>query len=160
MSSRSTNAGFRTKSLEIILVQANVRRYFLGRKPARRRWLEVVQILAGFRFVAEPLDWLTLYNCSPSTRQKLFSYEPVDLLLVVDCIYHPSLLPALVGTIDHLATPDRTAVFVMVELRAEDVVREFLELWLAAGGGGVWEVWHVNGLLEGPYAMWVGWKRS
>ena len=108
----------------------------------------------------EPLDWLTLYNCSPSTRQKLFSYEPVDLLLVVDCIYHPSLLPALVGTIDHLATPDRTAVFVMVELRAEDVVREFLELWLAAGGGGVWEVWHVNGLLEGPYAMWVGWKRS
>ena len=108
----------------------------------------------------EPLDWLTLYNCSPSTRQKLFSYEPVDLLLVVDCIYHPSLLPALVGTIDHLATPDRTAVFVMVELRTEDVVREFLELWLAAGGGGVWEVWHVNGLLEGPYAMWVGWKRS
>ena len=108
----------------------------------------------------EPLDWLTLYNCSPSTRQKLFSYEPVDLLLVVDCIYHPSLLPALVGTIDHLATPDRTAVFVMVELRAEDVVREFLELWLAAGGGVVWEVWHVNGLLEGPYAMWVGWKRS
>ncbi|KAK7687134.1 hypothetical protein QCA50_009637 [Cerrena zonata] len=109
---------------------------------------------------SEPLDWLTLYNCSPSTRHKLFSYDPIDLLLVVDCIYHPSLLPALVQTIDHLATPNRTAVFVMVELRAEDVVREFLEIWLAVGGGGVWEIWHVNDFLEVPYAMWIGWKKS
>ncbi|CAL1707444.1 unnamed protein product [Somion occarium] len=109
---------------------------------------------------AEPLDWLALHNCNSSIRKKLFSYDPIDLLLVVDCIYHPSLLPALVQTIDHLSTPQRTAVLVVVELRAEDVVREFLELWLAASGGGVWEVFHVNGMLEEPYVVWVGWKKS
>lgn len=55
---------------------------------------------------------------------------------------------------------------VVVELRAEDVIREFLELWLQAGqsgedgAGGTWEIWHANvdELLDGPYAMWIGWK--
>ena len=108
---------------------------------------------------AEALDWVALRNCSPSKRQSIYLYPPIDLLLVVDCIYHPSLLPALVDTIDHLATPERTAVLVIVELRAEDVVREFLELWLAAGQSS-WEIWHAEGIMEGPYAVWVGWKKG
>ena len=108
---------------------------------------------------AEALDWIVLRNSSPAARCTAFSYPPIDLLLVVDCIYHPSLLPALVDTIDHLTTPERTAVLVIVELRAEDVVREFLELWLAAGGN-VWEIWHVEGFMDGPYAVWVGWKKG
>ncbi|KAI0081296.1 hypothetical protein K474DRAFT_1695160 [Panus rudis PR-1116 ss-1] len=110
--------------------------------------------------VAEPLDWLALHQCSPSTRKSLFAFDPVDLLLIVDCIYHPSLLPALVDTIDFLSIPERTAVLVVVELRAEDVIREFLELWLKADSDGTWEIWHVNGVLEGPYVVWVGWKRD
>lgn len=107
---------------------------------------------------AEALDWVTLKSCIPATRRKAFSYPDIDLLLIVDCIYHPSLLPALVDTIDHLAIPERAVVLVVVELRAEDVVREFLELWLAAANGA-WEIWHVEELMKGPYATWVGWKR-
>lgn len=91
----------------------------------------------------------------------------MDLLLVVDCIYHPSLLPPLVTTIDALAVTGRTVVVVVVELRAEDVIREFLELWLQAGqsngdgDGGTWEIWHANvdEILDGPYAMWIGRKK-
>lgn len=106
---------------------------------------------------AEALDWNVLKNTSTSVRRSAFSYSPIDLLLVVDCIYHPSLLPALVDTVDYLTTPGLTAVLVIVELRQEDVVREFLELWLAAGGGA-WEIWHIEEVMQGPYAMWVGWK--
>lgn len=108
---------------------------------------------------AEPLDWVALKDSSPSLRHASFSYSVVDLLLVVDCIYHPSLLPALVETIDYLATPERTAVLVLVELRQEDVIREFLEQWLTVGGGA-WEIWHVEEIMAGPYAIWVGWKKS
>ena len=82
----------------------------------------------------------------------LTAYPPIDLLLVVDYIYHPSLLPALVSTIDRLAAPGRTTVLVVVELRAEDVVRQFLELWVAADEGR-WEIWHANDVMEGPYAV-------
>ncbi|KAL4250006.1 hypothetical protein ABKN59_005937 [Abortiporus biennis] len=106
---------------------------------------------------AEPLDWVVLHQHAPS-RKPIYSFEPVDLLLVVDCIYHPSLLPSLVHTIDYLTTPGRTAVLVLVELRAEDVIREFLERWLKISSEGSWEIWHVNGGVEGPYAMWLGWK--
>ena len=80
----------------------------------------------------------------------------MDLILAVDCIYNPSLLPALVETIDFLTTPGKTAVLVVVELRQEDVVREFLELWVAKGG---WEIWRIaNGFLGSRYAVWTGWK--
>lgn len=108
---------------------------------------------------AEALDWVSLHTSSPNARRSAYSYPPIDLLLVVDCIYHPSLLPALVDTIDYLATPERTAVLVIVELRAEDVVREFLELWLGAGNGA-WEIWHTHEVMEGPYAVWIGWKKA
>lgn len=108
---------------------------------------------------AKPLDWMLLQNCSPVSRTQRYSYEPVDLLLVVDCVYHPSILPSLIFAIDYLATPDRTIVLVVVELRAEDVVREFLELWMKAGEGA-WQIWHVNDIMKGPYAVWIGRKRG
>ena len=111
------------------------------------------------KFSADALDWITLHNSSPNTRRSVYSYPPIDLLLIVDCIYHPSLLPALVDTIDYLTTPERTAVLVIVELRAEDVVREFLELWLHAGDGA-WEIWHAHEIMKGPYAVWIGWKKA
>ena len=108
--------------------------------------------------VAEALDWVSLHNATPSTRRSTYAYPPIDLLLVIDCIYHPSLLPSLVNAIDHLSTPDRTTVLVLVELRAEDVVREFLELWLKAGDGA-WEIRHAHAIMKGPYAVWVGRKK-
>jgi len=80
-------------------------------------------------------------------------------LLVVDCIYHPSLLPALVETIEHLTIREQTTVLVAVELRAEEVIDEFLKLWV--GNEGRWEVWSVGEVLQdASYAMWVGWKVS
>lgn len=82
--------------------------------------------------------------------------DPIDLILAVDCIYNPSLLPALVETIDYLTTPGKTAVLIVMELRQEDVVREFLELWIAKGG---WEIRRVASAFMGArYAVWMGWK--
>ncbi|KAI1791293.1 putative methyltransferase-domain-containing protein [Ganoderma leucocontextum] len=110
------------------------------------------------KVVITALDWVQLYNTSASLQPNLVPADPADILLVVDCIYHPSLLPALLTTIDVLAIPDKTAVVVVVELRAEDVVREFLQGWLEKSSQGEWEIWSVGDLLEGPYAVWVGWK--
>ncbi len=109
---------------------------------------------------ATALDWVQLRNAPASLRAKLAPDEPADLVLIVDCIYHPSLLPALLSTIDYLTVPGRTAVLVVVELRAEDVIREFLQGWLDKTGDGVWEIWSLGGLVDGPYAVWVGWKES
>ncbi|KAG6832661.1 hypothetical protein H0H87_000843 [Tephrocybe sp. NHM501043] len=109
----------------------------------------------GPNISVEELDWVSLCNTPPAKRAQLVGIDPVDLVLVVDCIYHPSLLPSLVETINYLAVPGRTAVLVVVELRAEDVLREFLTLWLSQPG---WEIWRVGGLLAGPYAMWLGWR--
>jgi len=106
------------------------------------------------------LDWTALHNASPSTRRAAFSYLAVDLLLVVDCIYHPSLLPSLLSAIDYLTTPGKTAVLVVVELRAEDVVRAFLEGWLNLLSDGEWQIWTIGGYLDGPYAVWFGWKKE
>ncbi|EAU90214.2 hypothetical protein CC1G_05752 [Coprinopsis cinerea okayama7 len=109
---------------------------------------------------AEPLDWIALHSSTPAQRAKLFSNDPpVDLILVVDCIYHPSLIPPLLSTIDHVTIPDRTTVLVLSELRSEEVLREFLLSWLDIPG---WKIWHVGGdLLQNKrYVMWTGWKPS
>ncbi|KAJ3827241.1 putative methyltransferase-domain-containing protein [Lentinula raphanica] len=106
-----------------------------------------------------PLDWIELAKTPSNTRSRLFKFDPIDLLLIVDCIYHPSLISPLLTTIDFLTTPDVTTVLVVVELRAEDVVREFLSGWLTIPG---WEIWRIgNGndaITRRPYAMWVGLK--
>jgi hypothetical protein len=112
----------------------------------------------GSNVSIEELDWVILHSMTPTQRARSFTFEPVDILLIVDCIYHPSLLPALVDTIGYLATPEHTAVLVVVELRAEDVIRDFLEQWIKQEG---WEIWRVGGgLLDKPYAMWLGWRRK
>uniref|UniRef100_A0A0W0EZ17 Cmp dcmp deaminase family n=1 Tax=Moniliophthora roreri TaxID=221103 RepID=A0A0W0EZ17_MONRR len=101
------------------------------------------------------LDWLVLQSASPSSRRANFQFDspPIDVLLVVDCIYHPSLLPSLVETMNFLAVPERTVALVVVELRAEDVIREFLQLWIDKE---CWEVWRVdNQVLGKPYATWA-----
>jgi hypothetical protein len=115
----------------------------------------------GSNIIVSELDWLSIHTTSPSFRQRLLpdrDGQSFDLVLVVDCIYHPSLLPALVDTINFVTTPCNTTVLVVVELRSDDVVRNFLELWLGSGG---WEIRRVGGnLLKVTYAMWVGWKTT
>lgn len=107
---------------------------------------------AGTNIHIEELDW--------TARPHLLSHvtaRPVDLILVVDCIYNPTLLPALVNTLDWIADSGTgTQALVVMELRQEDVVREFLALWLARD----WEVMRVEGLLGNRYAVWVGCKTA
>lgn len=108
---------------------------------------------------AEALDW-TL----PADRQLSSSVlsDPPDLILVIDCIYHPSLVAPLIDTLTSLAVPHYTSVIVVAELRAEDVMTEFIEGWVSRDG---WRVWNVGGEqtdgIMGPrYGIWVGWRES
>ena len=121
----------------------------------------------------EELDWLHLLQTPPLTRNRIYplptTEQAYDLILAVDCIYNPALLPALIETIDYYtASGGRTMVCVVMELRQEDVVREFLEEWIGKGG---WEIRRVpackreekedgegRGFLDARYAVWVGWK--
>ena len=102
------------------------------------------QTQADTNITVESLDWLQVLGTRPPARAALFSLahkEPVDLILVVDCIFNPSLLEALLETIDYYTVPGRTVVVVALELRADDVIREFLEGWLARAD---WKIWRVE----------------
>ena len=106
---------------------------------------------------AEELDWVQFESTSPDLRSKFFSCPIVDLLLVVDCVYHPSLLPPLIETINHLTTRGKTIVLIAVELRSEEVIREFLDLLIRSDES--WEIWSVGEhLLDMSYAIWTLWK--
>jgi hypothetical protein len=121
-------------------------------------WPNCLPLTPGSNVLVEELDWVLLHSTSLPHRCRVFNSEAIDILLLVDCIYHPFLLPALVDTIHYLATPNRTVVLVVVELRADDVIREFLQLWLGKPG---WEVWRISdGLLPRPYVMWLGSRRQ
>lgn len=116
-------------------------------------WPENVQ---GANVSAEELDWVDLSSAIASQRKRIADFNPVDILLVVDCIYHPSLLPHLVETIDYLSVPEKTTVFILVELRAEDVIRDFLTLWLNKPS---WQIWRVgDDVFPMPYVAWIGCK--
>jgi hypothetical protein len=86
-----------------------------------------------------------------------------DLILCVDCIYNTALVRPLVRVLAAFDAP----VLVVIELRDEDVVREFLKEWLdwrpASCGGtsehGGFQVWRLSdGLLNPHFVAWVGWK--
>lgn len=118
----------------------------------------------------ESLDWLELQRMPlhrRSTQFRLAHADPPDVIILADCVYNPALLPALLSVVDYYAEAERTRVLVAVELRAVDVVREFLVLWAELGG---WEIWRVgsgrsdrdggdgDGWLGVGFAVWVGWK--
>ncbi|EGO20753.1 hypothetical protein SERLADRAFT_351804, partial [Serpula lacrymans var. lacrymans S7.9] len=133
------------------LIRKNVKLNFSG-------WPKTTGV--GSNIFVEELDWQTLQTLPLSSRHRYCPWiaeNPADLVLVVDCIYHPSLLPSLVETIDYLSEPGRTWVMIVVELRQEDVVREFLDLWIKRDD---WLLWRVNGLLDLHFAVWVGHKKG
>ncbi|KAG2346761.1 hypothetical protein BDR05DRAFT_1057353 [Suillus weaverae] len=111
----------------------------------------------GSNISVEELDWETLLSLPPTGRSRYYPKPPEpnakwDLVLIVDCIYHPSLLPALVETIETVSTAGKTWALVIVELRQEDVVREFLERLL---NKGTWWLFRVDRLLDLPYVVWA-----
>ncbi len=71
--------------------------------------------------------------------------DPPDILLVVDCIYHPTLARPLLTTMTALTVPRHTLALVVVELRPEDALHDPLEGWTGLG-------WRVRRLLR---AFWV-----
>jgi len=116
----------------------------------------------GSNIRVEELDWETLLSLPPDRRSRYYPKPPEldaewDVVLIVDCIYHPSLLPALVETMETVCTAGKTWVLVIVELRQEDVMREFLERWL---NKGTWGLFRLDGLLDLPYVIWGGQKRA
>jgi len=132
------------------LIQKNVSLNFAG-------WPKLPSGSPGSNISVEELDWQLLQSSTASQRAKLYTPDPIDLLLIVDCIYHPSLIPPLIATINHLTIPQRTTVLIVSELRSDDVMREFLDTWLAQPN---WEIWHVGSKLlkSKHYVMWLGQK--
>ena len=128
----------------------------------------------------EALDWTRIENMKTSSRKPTWPLQAtrnVDLVVAVDCVYNPSLIPAFLDTLEFFASC-RTAksedaegngnktgafgacVLVAVELRSEEVLREFLQQWL---GRVTWEVWRIEWEegetgLDVSFAVWVGWK--
>ncbi|KAF8842382.1 hypothetical protein BDN67DRAFT_965949 [Paxillus ammoniavirescens] len=136
-------------------------------------WRDVsVGSLGGSKvdITVEELDWITLTSLPSGTARAHYCPVPKvtltslpesdnawDLVLAVDCIYNPSLLPAFIDTIDAVSTTGRTWVLVAAELRQEDVIREFLDLW-SKHAGGSWRITRVEGLLDLHFAVWAGQK--
>ncbi|TFK52008.1 hypothetical protein OE88DRAFT_1629145 [Heliocybe sulcata] len=114
----------------------------------------------GSNITVEELDWVLLQLASSTAREKYAPYardDPPDLVLVIDCIYNPSLLQPLVDTIDYVSGSETTVAMVS-ELRAEDVIREFLEAWLRVPG---WKIWSTgNSVLNVPYVLWIARKEA
>jgi len=112
----------------------------------------------------EPLDWIALQNLTPSSRPTYYPLQFLadgqsqcySLLLAVDCIYNESLIAPLLTAIDHYTVPDVTSVLVVSELRSEDVMREFLEQWLARGPS--WQIWRLEDMMKMPFVAWLGRK--
>lgn len=104
-----------------------------------------------------------------------------NLILAVDTLYNTALVPPFVAVLDEFASPSLsesggapTLVIVVCELRDEDVLRCFLEEWLALAG---WEIWRLGSVasgfddadgvreeeaaghyMDGPFVAWAGWK--
>ena len=147
------------------LIQKNIWHNFPPLRPSSPSRLSTLATngpllqLPGSNIEVRSLDWISMHASSPAQRQRIVPVDPdLDIILVVDCIYHPSLSPPLLSTIDHLTIPGKTCVLVLSELRSEDVLAEFINLWV---GIPAWEVRHVGGnlLRDKRYVLWAGWKR-
>ncbi|TFK71380.1 hypothetical protein BDN72DRAFT_794118 [Pluteus cervinus] len=110
--------------------------------------------ISGHNITVSSLDWVALHKAPEHIRQKSFQTCDIDCLLVVDCIYHPSLIEPLVETMDYLSTPGKTVALIVMELRAEDVTRNFLLRLLEQPR---WKVYRLP-FMDLPYVVWGGYK--
>lgn len=123
------------------------------------------------------LDWLSesaLYTSGQHRHHYASEESPPSVIIAADCLYNPSLAPALAHTIARRAG-EETLVVVASELRDQEALREFLAAWLELGkeeggvdGGGEWRIGRVGfgelgeaeeeGLAGKEFVVWVGWR--
>jgi len=154
------------------LIQKNINHNFTSTAGALTRYLPDSrrENKSAERLTVECLNWFDIHDAPLSFRAKSFPTNlptagVADIILAIDCVYNPSLLPPLVTVLNHYTVTDRTRVIVAVELRSEDVLREFLELWIGSGNSssdksGEWVIHRICGdaWMEPCFAVWVGWK--
>ncbi|GJJ09363.1 hypothetical protein Clacol_003585 [Clathrus columnatus] len=114
--------------------------------------------------LSETLDWTDFQSLSSNARLKAYKDVWIQdfpdsgprIILVVDCVYNPSLIPPLLSVINHFASPEtdekKALVLVIIELRAEEVTRLFLSHWIDSGK---WEIWSLR-VLDARFAVWLG----
>lgn len=101
---------------------------------------------------AEPLDWIALQSLPAAKRP---SPAGVSLVLAVDTLYNPALVPSFVAALEHYTSGGACAL-VVCELRSEDVIRDFLEAWLSSGK---WQIYRIGSdLFELPFVAWAAWQ--
>ena len=149
-----------------------------------------VRQLASDRVVATEIDWLTVSRAlrqayrHPTPYASLLrnirseqsgnageSDVPYDLIIAVDCIFNPSLFTPFLDSLWACCTVSHTIAFVLVELREQEMMREFMQTWLehtaslqGTASGSVWQIWSIessalglDGLQRG-YACFVAFK--
>lgn len=129
--------------------------------------------LALAHLSTEELDWTwttrqmkraLLDLCCPCGGEKAETSKGFDIAVAVDCLFNEALVQPFVNTLDHLPT---SVVIIVVELRSPDVLRLFLERWLASKHE--WAIWRASrsgedqeetaeNLLGRRYVTWVGFR--
>lgn len=88
-------------------------------KLLRRNVIESSLERSTAKISVQELDWM--HSLDPRDRRD-GQAQVYDLVMAVDCIYNEALVKPLVATFNKVATPERTLVWVVLELRSSDVV--------------------------------------
>jgi SAM-dependent methyltransferase len=118
------------------------------------------------------LDWTWSSQMFARNAQEMV-HQQYDLLFAADCLYNEALLQPFVNTINRV---NSKYVVIISELRSAEVLRLFIQLWLASG---TWHIYRVGGYnhsderlvkkeseehpdepLGHKHVMWVGWKAA
>ena len=110
------------------------------------------------RISASALDWTVFQGLSQLKREQLFPVaDNLALVLAVDTLYNPSLVPPFLSALEHYTSRGACAL-VVCELRAQEVIEVFLQQWLASGR---WTLFRLSeALIELPFVAWVGWQTT
>ncbi|KDN52386.1 hypothetical protein K437DRAFT_18144 [Tilletiaria anomala UBC 951] len=87
-------------------------------------------------------------------------FRPADIVVAVDCIFNPSLFPAFLDTLTALCHPEFTVVFVLVELREQAMMHDFLSAWVEhrhpTQESAQWAIWSIEGSALGLEGLQKG----
>ncbi|KAG0145444.1 hypothetical protein CROQUDRAFT_671740 [Cronartium quercuum f. sp. fusiforme G11] len=129
------------------------------------------------RYQIEEMDWISIEKDWLKAHSKIQSANSskseadYELILAIDCLYNESLILPLLRTFDHLSTPfsstgaPATLVLIVSQLRSDEVMRLFVESWIALPS---WKIYRVDeeglradlklNLADPRYVVWCGWK--